>query len=76
MGKQMGTDSGFGEGNADQHALRPRLRPQAEDPLLAPSEQLQLERVRLDDVLRSPTPVSLAMKNDLPFFQDAAHKFA
>jgi hypothetical protein len=37
---------------------------------------LQLNRVRLADVLSSTTPLSLPMLNDLPFFQDAADKFA
>ena len=37
---------------------------------------LQLERVKLSDVLASPTPLVLPLYNDLPFFNDAAHKFA
>ena len=76
MGQQMGTDSGFGEGEADHthygHVYDHKNR------ILYWRHQsnLQLERVRLSDVLGSSAPLSLPMFNDLPFFNDAAHKFA
>ena len=34
-----------------------------------------VKRVKLTDVLKNDQPLSLPMYNDLPFFNDASHKF-
>jgi len=75
MGAQMGTDSGFGEGLGD-HTHYGHIYDHKNKVLYWRHESnLQLERVRLADVLSSPTPLGLPMINDLPFFNDAAHAF-
>ena len=75
MGAQMGTDSGFGEGAAD-HTHYGHIYDHKQKILYwRHQSNLQLERVRLGDVLASPTPLRLPMYNDLPFFNDASHKF-
>jgi len=76
MGEQEGTDSGFGEGSAD-HTHYGHVYDHKNKVLYwRHQSNLQLNRVRLADVLSSTTPLSLPMLNDLPFFQDAADKFA
>ena len=75
MGLQMGTDSGFGEGNAD-HTHYGHIYDHKNKILYWRHESnLQLERVKLTDVLKNDQPLSLPMYNDLPFFNDASHKF-
>ena len=75
MGLQMGTDSGFGEGQAD-HTHYGHIYDHRNATLYWRHQtNLQLERVRLADVLRSSTPLALPMNNDLPFFHDASDKF-
>jgi len=76
MGEQLGTDSGFGEGAADHthyaHVYDHR------NAILYWRHQgnLQLERVKLSDVLASPMPLSLSLDNQLPFYHDASGAFA
>ena len=75
MGLQMGTDSGFWEGNAD-HTHYGHIYDHKNKILYWRHESnLQLERVKLTDVLKNDQPLSLPMYNDLPFFNDASHKF-
>jgi len=75
MGHQMGTDSGFGEGAAD-HTHYAHVYDHKQAVLYWRHESnLQLQRVRLADVLGSTTPLTLQMFNSLPFFHDAAHEF-
>jgi penicillin V acylase-like amidase (Ntn superfamily) len=74
MGLQQGTDSGFGEGAAD-HTHYAHIYDHKQRILYWRHESnLQLERVRLADVLHSEK--SLDMFNALPFYHDAAHAFA
>ena len=75
MGLQMGTDSGFGEGQADHTHFAHIYDHKGAILYWRHQTNLQLERVRLADVLGSPTPLTLPMYNDLPFFHDAADKF-
>ena len=75
MGQQMGTDSGFGEGQAD-HTHYAHIYDHKNVVLYwRHVSNLQLERVRLADVLLAPTPMRLPMFNDLPFYNDASDKF-
>lgn len=76
MGMQIGTDSGLGEGHAD-HTHYGHIYDHKNGVLYWRHESnLQLERVRLADVLSSQTPLTLPMFNKLPFFNDAAHAFS
>lgn len=75
MGQQMGTDSGFGEGNGDHTHYGVIYDHKQRILYWRHQSNLQLERVRLADVLGSSSPLTLPMVNDLPFFQDAASKF-
>ena len=75
-GLQMGTDSGFGEGANDHTHYGHIYDHKGKTLYWRHVSNLQLERVRLADVLeRSPTPMWLSMVNDLPFFNDASDKF-
>ena len=76
MGAQMGTDSGFGEGQAD-HTHYAHVYDHKNSVLYWRTQSnQQLQRVRLSDVLRnSSPPFSLPLINDLPFFNDAAKAF-
>ena len=74
MGLQQGTDSGYGEGQAD-HTHYAHIYDHKQRVLYwRHQSNLQLERVKLADVLQ--TEKSLPMFNTLPFYQDAAHAFA
>ena len=75
MGGQLGTDSGFGEGAADHTHYAHVYDHKGRVLYWRTQHNLQLERVRLSDVLTSSKPLELPMYNDLPFFNDASHKF-
>jgi len=74
-GEQLGTDSGFGEGAADHTHYGHIYDHKGKTLYWRHVSNLQLERVRLSDVLGSPTPMALSMTNALPFFNDASASF-
>jgi len=79
MGTQMGTDSGFGEGEAD-HTHYAHVYDHKQRVLYWRHQtNLNLQRVRLADVDLSPgaAPVTLPLwRNGLPWYNDAAKAFA
>ena len=79
MGEQMGTDSGFGEGEAD-HTHYAHVYDHKNRVLYWRHQtNLNLQRVQLADLALSPgaKPVTLSLwHNKLPWFNDAARAFA
>ena len=75
-GLQLGTDSGFGEGEGDHTHYGHIYDHQGKTLYWRTASNLQLQRVRLSDVLdHSTAPMTLPMLNDLPFYNDASSKF-